>query len=43
MSDLDILVREKYEIPEDEDTVEFCEKHDIDYANAIRMAYLKGE
>ena len=43
MSDLDILVREMYDIPEDEDTVDFCDKHDIDYADAVRQAYLKGE
>lgn len=42
MSDLDILVREMYEIPEDEDTIDWCDEHGVNYKDAIRQVYLRG-
>ena len=42
MGDIDILVRELYDIPEDEDTLEFCEKYDIDYEHAVHFVIMKG-
>lgn len=42
VSDLDILVREMYGIPEDEDTVDWCDEHGVNYKDAIRQVYMKG-
>lgn len=39
MSDVDILVREKHNIPEDEDTDEWCEKNGLDYGEEMLKAF----
>lgn len=42
MSDLDIMVREMYKIPEDEDTVDWCDEHSVNYKDTVRQVYLEG-
>lgn len=43
MADLDILVREANDIPEDEDTKEWCKKHHKDYNDEIFKAFSRSK
>ncbi len=41
MSDLDLELREKYNIPEEKDTMEWCEENGIDYQEEIKITVIK--
>lgn len=45
MSDLDIVVREEFSIPDEVDTKDWCEQNGYDYQTELFGAYLamKGE
>lgn len=39
MGSIDILVREKHQIPEDETTEDWCNKHGLDYGDEMLKAF----
>ena len=43
MADLDILVREFHDIPDDEDTIDYCEKNGLDYQTELEKLYFRRE
>lgn len=43
MSDLDLELREKYNIPEEKDTMEWCEENGIDYQEELIKIYISDE
>ena len=43
MSDLDIYVRERHNISEDEDTVIWCMKNGLDYSTELKKVYFEKE
>ena len=43
MSDLDLELREKYNIPDEKDTMEWCEENGIDYQEELIRIYISDE
>lgn len=39
MSDVDLMVREKHDVPDDENTREWCERNGLDYGDELLKAF----
>lgn len=42
MSDLDLKIREANDIPDDMDTLDYCDANGLDYRNELEKAFRKG-
>ena len=42
MSDVDLMVREKHDIPDDEDTLEWCKRNGLDYSEELWKAFFSA-